>query len=78
MCGQRPCQDQIAGLRECLTQVTETLQAVDQEIKNLIDSAPSASKEDILKRIMNLPEVSLTQLAGNKLSPTDSNFFSLK
>ena len=77
-CGQRSCQDNILVLKERVGQLTEAIQQIDYQIRYLTETGPKMSKEELLGKIIELPDYSAQLNITTKNLSYDSNLFSFK
>ena len=77
-CGQRSCQDGILALRDRVGHLTEAVQQIDWQIKNLTEMGPKISKDELLTKLMEIPDYTTLLNTNTKNSTLDSNLFSFK
>lgn len=77
-CGQRSCQDNILFLKERVGQLTEAMQQIDYQIRYLTETGPKMSKEELLGKIMELPDYNAQMSTLTRNVSFDSNLFSFK
>ena len=77
-CGQRTCQDNILALRDRVGQLSEAMQQIDFQIKNLTEVGSKMSKDELLTKLMELPDYMTLLNPNTKNFSLDSNLFSFK